>query len=699
MRLLDRIKKWFFKEEQVGIINIGDLIQIPGRDYFRNEKDKLNLIDRYKDEYLSILSQKRFLSSKDLSFDYLQDEMIMNVDLVLEIVGKHNDLYDEIKKSKLDNTIDTIKLKLYLNRIEEMEKDTIARLIALKELEKGRRVPFLNRNALKEEINILTTNLVIFMNQKRAINIEINIHLSNITINDSKIEDVNKRLEELIKISSVYIDINDIINMDIKEEIKIALIERRLEIYCYKNKNEIEKLDEEVRKLDNGDLSFTKLAKKDFLEKINILELKYEVFRRFGRNIVTYEHLYNLYRVKFDIITLVLEDYNLGSYINNEIEKEVYEDIIFRKKEKILKGENLTIKKIFGQNEKRAINVLSSLFKEENNRDELVGKKIRTKYNMFCGEDTLKLLLTFDSDSEHKFKKFYDMPVNSKRSMEYFEDSYFTWKDEIPLSSLMEFMDLKTMKDFYRSKNYMNEYLYHLYYLSKKDSDNYFLPEGLLSIDIPSYAPQYVTSNIKKHHYLSKIQREAKGKNIFFPDSLYNISGDIFDNIDSINFKTKSNLIRISYTFLEPKKQSTIYIPSKLEFVKKPAIDLSNVETIYFDNFDEAALLTKKNEESLCNLLYNVFVGICISNCLYISTTNNQKIAFSSSDFLIDLEEICKDIEIKKRNAHWFIKKYNGIEYYELKQEDIRIIVNKIIDEVEKKRASNVKVKSKNKKK
>jgi hypothetical protein len=83
-----------------------------------------------------------------------------------------------------------------------------------------------------------------------------------------------------------------------------------------------------------------------------------------------------------------------------------------------------------------------------------------------------------------------------------------------------------------------------------------------------------------------------------------------------------------------------------------------------------------------------------------LSFSLEYKSLLSSSDFLIDLEEICRDIEIKKRNAHWFlIKAANGIEYYELKQEDIRIIANKIIDEVEKKRASNVKVKSKNKKK
>mgnify|MGYP007056183873 CR=1 FL=1 len=51
MNIIDRFKKWFFKEENVGIINIGDIIQIPGREYFKDDLAKLNQIDIYKEEY------------------------------------------------------------------------------------------------------------------------------------------------------------------------------------------------------------------------------------------------------------------------------------------------------------------------------------------------------------------------------------------------------------------------------------------------------------------------------------------------------------------------------------------------------------------------------------------------------------------------------------------------------------------------
>ena len=61
MNIIDRLKKWFFNEEKVGIINIGDIIQIPGRDYYKDDLAKLNQIDIYKEEYLNILSKRKCL--------------------------------------------------------------------------------------------------------------------------------------------------------------------------------------------------------------------------------------------------------------------------------------------------------------------------------------------------------------------------------------------------------------------------------------------------------------------------------------------------------------------------------------------------------------------------------------------------------------------------------------------------------------
>jgi hypothetical protein len=59
MGFINKLKAFFFNEPQVAIINIGDLIQIPGRDYFKDNKNYLDLVDNYKKECLKILSQKK----------------------------------------------------------------------------------------------------------------------------------------------------------------------------------------------------------------------------------------------------------------------------------------------------------------------------------------------------------------------------------------------------------------------------------------------------------------------------------------------------------------------------------------------------------------------------------------------------------------------------------------------------------------
>ena len=85
MNIIERFKKWFFQEEKVGLINIGDIIQIPGREYYKNDPTKLNQIDIYKEEYYKILSKKKLLSSKEISFDNLEKEFLMHIELILNI--------------------------------------------------------------------------------------------------------------------------------------------------------------------------------------------------------------------------------------------------------------------------------------------------------------------------------------------------------------------------------------------------------------------------------------------------------------------------------------------------------------------------------------------------------------------------------------------------------------------------------------
>lgn len=83
MNLIKWIKKKIFKEQEVGIINIGDIINIPGRDFYKDDESKIKLIDNYKDKYLEQLSIKKVITTLDLDSTNLKIDMVMIIDIIL----------------------------------------------------------------------------------------------------------------------------------------------------------------------------------------------------------------------------------------------------------------------------------------------------------------------------------------------------------------------------------------------------------------------------------------------------------------------------------------------------------------------------------------------------------------------------------------------------------------------------------------
>ena len=55
MGFINKLKAFFLNEKNVGIINIGDLLQIPGRDYFKDNQAAIDTIDKYKEIYINFL--------------------------------------------------------------------------------------------------------------------------------------------------------------------------------------------------------------------------------------------------------------------------------------------------------------------------------------------------------------------------------------------------------------------------------------------------------------------------------------------------------------------------------------------------------------------------------------------------------------------------------------------------------------------
>ena len=140
------------------IINIGDVIQIPKRKDIEDQQLLLN-IDKYKKEYLDILSTKDYLLPNMLSSKEIQDEMKINIDLIVK-------LYLENEELTNDKTLlipKYLRLRLYLDKVTELGNVVLARLIALKEIFNEKIIISKHkRQRISYEINNLISILVTF---------------------------------------------------------------------------------------------------------------------------------------------------------------------------------------------------------------------------------------------------------------------------------------------------------------------------------------------------------------------------------------------------------------------------------------------------------------------------------------------------------------------------------------------------------
>ena len=580
MELFKSMKKLLFKEQELALINIGDIIYIPDRSFYKDNDKVISLINYYKDKYLSLLSQKRTLISTELKFNNLQEDMIMNVDLLLHnIIDDNNYIYLAPEEIMIQMT----KFKLYLLKINEMELEAISRLISLKELQKSNKISHRNKKCLNEEINNLSNSLMIFLAQKTAITKEIDTFLNMISINDNKIDNnlLKKRYDKVIFIAT-SINLNDTSSVN-NIMGKIAFVEKQMEIYAYKNKEEIETLDLELETLNN--IEKTNGNKEYLLNKIIFLEKKYLLFYEYGRNIISEEQMRNLYKVKFDILTSNIDIFRESPININDYGYSYYQTFIMNKIEKIVKGENLNIKETFKDNTKDAISIIINSFKNEYNEfdiDELLHNKLK-----------LNLLLSFDK--KDGFKEMLDnntllSTINIKDSNNFYEkrllsEEHRYWDDKIPLKSY-----LSLISNDESSKEWS---IYKLYKLLEEDilkSDVYELPEGIKHLDI----------NLIPKDVLNKIREKAKEKILIMPSTLETINGNIFNN-NYPKIILNDNLKIIDSDSFKKLDSEEITIPSAVQKISGNAFNKNKLKTIIFNDYKNSEIL--HNQDELINLL------------------------------------------------------------------------------------------------
>lgn len=619
MNIISKLKKWFFQEEKVGLISIGDMIKIPGREYYKNDPTKLNQIDIYKEEYYKILSKKKLLSSKEISFDNLEKEFLMYTDLILNLcLNKEEDMRIMPQTRYINKKINLMKLQLCFNEINNMENETIEKLIALEELLKGKRVPLVNRQLLTEKINSLKMILLSFRNQKVALSIEIKNYLSMLNNTDINhkidISLLGKRYHKVYDLASDFIlenTLNNINDLNVTHITKIALIEKELEIYAYLHKKDIESIKKEIATLKNIPITYSN--KEQLLNDIIYIEKKYAVFRDYGRGIVTHDNLYELYKLKFDILTYDINSQEASPFLwkdGNELK--YYEEIVSDLFERIVMGKNEYINDIYDDETNKAIKEIAFYLK---------GNIPRTRYHNIL-EDKLRLALLLSFDRKNGIVDFFNQNmIDTEEAVikfdAYFDSLVFEFADKIPLDTVFQIVEANDNSDSYQH----NHPLYRLYKLTMSlpqftlagGYKTYNMLEGLVNVNMPYISLKYD----KLHGYINE---KIIGNTLIFPSTLEEISGHIF-NTKACTIKLNNGLKKIGKHVLSNQTTEHLSIPSSVELIEEGALNYKSIKWLYFMDFENSKLLHDKS--ALRKLIKELFYAAPIDRKVNFEEVHN----------------------------------------------------------------------------
>ena len=673
MNFISAIKNLFLKDKKLNLIDINDILQIPDRAYYKDDLDKIKLIDLYKEQYNEILSKRKIKTSKELKLDNLQDKMIMYTDLLFHDILILED-YRKLANEEL--MIQMLKLKLFFSEILTIENEAITRLIALKEIKKSDKVLPQNKSSLNEEINNLTFSLIVFLNSRNAIVREIDTFLTMIEINDNVKDEklLDEVYSKLIYISEDIVpnninNINDLIA-------KIAYLEKKLKIYAYTHDDEIGKLKEELENLRT--IKKDKENKNELLNKILLLEKKYLKFYEYGINKISKDEMEKLFEVKFDILTSDIDNLKQSPIKKEDLGYEYYKDIISSKFEKIILGKNDIFNENFKEDLTSAITYIKRYYKNkegEYNFDEVLTNKY-----------FLNLLLCFDKENG-----FDEMLENNKLSpncndgtisISDYKIDGIKWNKDINLNTILELIcntsisnEIDLIWNLYNMRN------------AKQDStDSYYLPDGIISIDSDK-----ISYNIKDN-----IRKKSNSKKLIMPDTLKNITGDLF-NGNYTELKLNDGLEYIGVDSFLGLNTSSLVIPPSIKEIND-SFSKYKIKNIIFKDYTNSELLRDKEsvnkflkQFTRLNVERNRYKILCKSECIlerifFVDNMNNT--------IMIDN----KDMIFSEKINYTILPERYYIEF-ELKNTDYLIDkLRKIIFEKIKYKTSTEDIKEKNKK-
>lgn len=623
--MLKRLREKIFRKKETevksdevdtGILRISDIVPMPSREEFLCDVEKQEKIDEYKKEYLKTLRLTRTITSVDIMPEELHNYQNIYLDLLMNLFETEdssevsfdspNDIIDE----ELDLSIKCLKLRLYLEHVRELVIETKLRLIALNEILKEKKLSKTRENAVLNEINNLQHSLFIFQNQEwlmiKAIhnnlinikNIDFKTFLEN--IDNQNIEEVNdevidKRLEEVREMALIVIP--DIVgyleSLNLSPKVLIATLEQELEMYVYTHKDDLKVLSEETENLATTlvDLGLEELQKeqKAYIDTIHILELRYKIFSKYGRNLVSYDDLEELYENKFCILMAnIFTDYDLNileSATHRELE--CYQYIVSEKINRIITGQETYINLLADKYKidvSEIINIMASIFKSD---DEFSFLKILNNRILL----SLLLSLTYCEDWLNKFFTNTYVKISDYPEIDfYFND--IDWEDEVPLASICEMIDYDK-KVLEKQKNNPFYKLYQLYQ-NTLSQDIYKLPEGIREMNYSDYMTM-------PQAFLNTIDKKCKDKTVIMPTTLRKINVNIFSSPIS-NVVLNEGLEYLGYHSLH--YCSNYKLPTTIKYIDRTAINFKTAE-LRITNYKHIALLN--NDDLLKKFISDFF--------------------------------------------------------------------------------------------
>ena len=650
MNIIKYLKSLFNKENNAYLINGYASFAIPKRDVL-NEK-QIEILTTTKEEYLGLLKNNIF-TSLDLEIDDINDKREMYTKLLL------NNMMNETKNNK----VLSIKLKNYESDLINLRETLLIRLIALSEIVNQNRFKRRTKEAIINEIGKIQLSLVTIDSQIVSIHNEIEAYLSNPQIGldlDKRICDLEKLSEDIVKKCELS-----------SKEVYIAYLERCLEIYCYKNKEEVSSLKDELDSLRCSEINSDNIN--SLKERINSLEKKYKIYYEFDRNTITKEDMYSLYEAKFyiqaydysfkiyndkdDIFSsheARFDDYSFRNY--NSLENEVYLDIISKKINTLLNGNSPYLINFV---EKNSVNKLAFMINNikfflMNNGQFDFEEILNNKYKL------LLLLSLDDVDGLTMFFKntkvdiYDDVLFNNDMISNNHYKSILNYKDsnedclyyhvKLPLSTVLKLCLLNNEKDENVRALIVLEYWGTQY-------DYGIFPEGILSGNISN----------KCHDYFLMMG------NVLMPKSLIDISIAAPSKKTNIVFQNGTKLIEIKAPTsqdektLQPYGTCSITLPSSAKLLKTSELA---VNSITFEDYKNSELLncdSIKEKIKLVNLLFTAtyYLKVCATfkpryNTIILKSDDEEHI-ISSDDFEYYVDVIQSD-NFKETTA---VKFYN----------------------------------------